>query len=858
MNDDDTFAAKLFSSNFMRQLLFVICILFQFNAYAQVPRPIRGDVGEHYSTTIPEPGKASTVASIYQQNGKYGFVSPAGQKQELIYEKITSNYDGFIVKKDGLFGIADKTGKLIGKIEFESIEKETYRFGNSYIVKKNGNFGSIDQSGKTILAPKYAKVLFSDYRNPLSFVTDKDGQMRMVTNVGEKLYAGQIDFVELYANVAVLKVNGKFGVVKRGQAIVPFVYDSIFRTNVDTYGAYTNKRQIPQKGVVFSSQTFDRLITNLIVKKADKFGLVDTTGKLVYAPEYDQIKTEAHEMLSNQYLIEKDKQVGMYFGGIDKKIPLIYDRIYRDGASLILAGKGKKVSAFNTRGEKLFPEEYESIRYFNSKYYLVSKDGKYGLLDKAGKLIVPITYDALDTFVGDGLENFIQIKIGKKYGVVDYNGKVVIPAEFEHVGDERQFFRVVTFDRKFGLYEKNGKLLVPAEYDWIGKSHTQGSKLLILRKGNDYQFMDTNNRMVLSVPVSSYGYVLDQENLLNDDSFRHQYLLYVKGKDGKMGAINETSGELAIPIVYDAILQKKEGSLHMYYTVKKGAKYGLVDERGQVILPFQYDKISLDLIGGDLDDRRDEKMNVVVAKNGKMGTVDLKGQAIIPLIYSDLQRISYTGLYKAKTGKYYQLINEKNKVLNAGPFDELANFEEGAVWDGGKLGQEALSFYQGSMRPIDQNGKFLNAAVSMQPHKGYRTFDELKAGLVAALDSKDDQQLKRFAAQVAPSEHILYFVKYNDFDRKPLGKLSVEELRDTYYQALLNFRENQWNSGRYVRSSLTGIADYTSYRNDQVSNSRREDHAFGDRFMEVLLRNAVKINGYWISTYFMHRNFGKY
>ncbi len=850
---------KLFNTNSMRQLLLLLVLLLQLTVFAQVPRPRGGDVGD-YGITIPEAGKSIPVAGTYQQQGKYGFVFPGSQRQPAIYEQLSINSDGFIVKKDGLYGIADKQGNLISKIEYESIERDTYRSGNSYIVKKNGNYGSMDRLGKSILAVKYTKVLFSDQRNPHSIVLDKDNQLRMVINVGEKLYPGVVQGVEVYRNAAVLKINGKFGLVKRGQQIVPFTYDSIYRAPQEVLAIYGQKRPIvPEKQLLLDPQTFDRPIGHMVVRKLGKVGLIDTAGKLVYPVEYDQISVDENSMLANRFFISKDKLKGMFILGVEKRIPIAYDYFQRDGTNLIVAGKGRELSAFNARLEPLFPQTYHAIRLFDSSNYLVERNGKKGLLDKTGKVILPLEYDYVDNFLSSGLKNLISVKKGEKYGVVDFQGKVLIPVEFEHVGEENQFLRVVTPDRKFGLYDRNGKLVVPAEYDWITKSRTEYSKLLILRKGaGNFYFMDNDNQLVLNVPVSEYGYIHDTEGLLNDENIRNLHLLYIKGKDGKFGAINEASGKLAIPMIYDGVIQYVSGALHDYFSVRKGNKYGLIDEQGKVVLPIQYDAISLDMIGGNLEDKQDTGIRVVVGKNGKMGTVDLKNQVVIPLVYADLQRISFDGLYKAKTSKYYQLINGNNKVLNAGPFEELANFEDKGDRQLGVGGRQALSFYQGKMRPVDQNGKFLAAEIAMAPHQGYRTFDELKTGLIAALDSKDEKTLVQFVAKIAPSEHILYFLKYNDFNRQPLGRLDVTSLRETYLQALLNFKAQEWDNGRYDRVRLTGVTDFTEHKERYVGNSRREDHAFGDRFLEMLLRNAMKVNGYWISTYFMHRNFGRY
>lgn len=840
----------------MRQLFFFLLILFSIQAYGQLPPSIKGDVGE--SIVIAEPGPRQW-AGTYQQNGKFGFVFPNDSRQEPIYEEIRSNNDGFIVKKDGLYGIADKKGTLIGKIEFDAIDMDMYRSGNAYIVKKKDSYGSMTTSGKPILSIKYPRILFSDRYNPQSFIQERDGQPRMVTNDGEKVLPQNIDFVALYANVAVVKVNGKFGVFKRGQQIVPFEYDSIYNVTVENSKA---PKQATGRSLVFSQQTFSKIVSHLIVKQHGKFGLVDTTGKLVYAPDYEQVSTETNPYLSlgGPYIIQKGQLKGMYFPSNGKRTDIVYDRIYRDGIALILAGKGKMLSAFNRNGEQMFPESYESILDFGNNYFEVGKEGKRGLVDGKGNIAVPIIYSNLQRFYQDGFTSYLQVRDGEKYGVVNFKNQVVIPVEFEFVGIENQFFRVITPkpNQKFGLYDKEGKVIVAAQYDWIGASDTENSKLLIVKKGDFFNFLDANNKLILPEAVSSFGYIHDEEQLLNPYSSTRNHLLYVKDKKGKFGAINEMTGKLVIPMNYDGLMQRFEGDTHTYYSVRKGKKYGLINEKNEVVLPIEYDGISLDFVRG-INGTKDGSYGVVVKRNGKMGTVGLKNQVQIPFVYNELQRISGTGLYKGKTGKYYQLINSKNQVLSAGPFDEIANFERVGGWDSGLADEEALSFYNGQMRRLNQNGKFVGNPVAMQPHQGYKTFDELKFALVSALDSKDDGALKDFAAKIAPSAHILYFLKYNSFNRQQLGRVDVAYIRQKYEDDLAEFKQVRWQrENGYDRRSLILVADYTSFKNEgYVGNSRAQDLGFGDRLMERVLRNAIKINGYWISTYFMIRNFEK-
>ncbi|WP_316753819.1 WG repeat-containing protein [Pedobacter gandavensis] len=842
----------------MRQLLYLILLLFFSNVYAQVPPPIRGDIDDSMvipESVMPKAGSSKKSSASYKINGKYGFISPDNIKQEAIYEQIIPNEHGFMVKKDGLYGIADKNGVLIIKIEFDAIDYSIYKSGNAYIVRKKDSYGSISTSGKSILSTKYPKILYSDPGNLQSFVLAKDGQAQMITNAGEKTYAQKIEFVSLYANLAILKVNGKFGVVKGGEQIVPFQYDSIYHETKDNN---LPSNQVGSNNLRLNPLTYKTSISQFIVKQNGKFGLVDSTGKIIYAPDYNLISTEKNAYSpASHYIIQKDQLKGMYFPSTGKKTDLIYDDIYRDGSELILAKKGKNRSAFNPQGAQLFPEEYETILAFGDKYFEVAKEGKRGLVDQKGKIIVSLLYSSFQRFDESSLKDYLEVRSDNKSGVVNYKNQVIIPVAFDYISAEKNFFRVTTKEPnpKVGLYDTNGKVIIAAEYDWIGSSATEGSKILIAKKGATYHFLDANMKLIVPEALTSYGHIPNDEQLLNPESPTGNYLLYVKNKAGKVGAINEMTGKLAIPMIYDAIIQRFEGPGRTNYSVRIGKKYGLVNNRNEIIIPIQYDGISLNLVKSGIDQANGGGYNIVVSKNGKMGTVNLKNQPLIPFVYSDLKRISGLELYKAKSGKHYQLLNKKNQVLNPGPFDEISNFE----MTGPEGRESALSFYNGQMRLIDQNGKFIGKPKPMKPHQGYHTFEELKLALIKALDSPDEGGLKRFADQIAPSEHILHFLNYNHFSREPMGadSGSIELIKEKYYQDLLEFKQDQWQRpNAYNHLILTAVTDYTALQEGgYVGNMRSEEHDFGDRLMSRFLRNAMKINGYWISTYFMTRDF---
>jgi hypothetical protein len=844
----------------MKSILPIILFLIGINAIAQVPNAnnrarISGDTGDMLTIEEGTGTDKDYNAGYYQQDGKYGFVYPENVRQKTIYDIIQFASNNFIIKKDGLYGIADRKGVIIGKIEFDSIGSISQ--SNVFIVKKKGKYGSITPDGKPILSVKYDKVLYTGTQNPVSFVENKDGNVSLIFNKDEKKFPQKIDYAEVYANLTILKVNGKFGIIK-DQTIIPFEYDSIYVPVAEGYNNFNKSKKVKKiNPFAFEYSKLSKTVSLMTIQKAGKVGLADLNATIIYPADNDAVNSVE---MKRYYTVKKNNLYGIYFMDSGKKTEIEFDRVYADGTGYVMADKNRKGGAFNMKGEQIIPFEYDPEFIAQYRFGLkITKDKKKGFTDKTGKVIIPPLYDDVDSFYESGMDHFIKVKLGEKVGVINLKNETIIPVNFEWIGEENGFFKVVTPEpnRKFGLYSKTGKLIVPAEYNGIRNSETQDSKITVLRKDdNSYNFLNQKSEFIFPQNISGYDYVLDQEKLLNPLDVRGKSLLFVKGKNGKCGLLNEITEVLDVPMVYDQIIQRFQSEKNIYYSVKKGKKYGLINAKNQEIIPFQYDFIDVSLIQSNYNDLSDISYSVIVKKEKKFGTVSLKNQVQIPFVYDDLQRISENGLFKAKKGKEYQIINSKNEVINKGPFDQVANFEQ---QDGRGTALKALTFYNNKMKVVNEKGKFLSTEIAMTPHEGYVTFDDLKQALIKALDSPDETLLKDFANKIAPSDHLLYFFKENLFNKTSLEFTDIKYIKEKYYNDLLEFKNSRWNNKSgfgYNHSSLTDFADYTWEKEGYVTNVRTRDHAFGDtRFMEKVLRNAIKVNGFWISTYFMTRSF---
>ncbi|MGX7666504.1 WG repeat-containing protein [Flavobacterium pedocola] len=839
--------------------------LLGFSASAQV---IEVEEKGDYPVEVMEAPNAEYIsAGTYKENGKSGFVFPRDVRQGTIYDDIQWASDGFIVKKNNLFGIANKKGELIGKIEFDSIGSDVYKTGPGFVVKQKKKYGKISVNGEVLLPIKYDRIIGGN--NHITVIKNSKNATQLIFNKQNKLLPKKIEYAAVYQNVAIVKTDGKYGVIK-DQTIIPFEYDSIFiPIRNQHYNNYNNKPQQKVKAPNLLLQSSQN-IPYLTIQKGNKFGLIDANGTIIYPAENDAVFNADS---FGYYSVKKGDFYGIYFSNSTnkKKTEIEFDRVFTDGYGAVMASKNKKAGIFNLQGEQIAPFEYDTdfIAQYSGIGYQVAKDRKKGILDKQGKVIVPPIYDDIDTFYETGYEDLLKVKSGEKFGLVTRDNRIVVPAEFEHISVLGKLLRVVKgnseTNRKFGLYNHDGKMVIPVEYDWITDSDTPDSKLIILKKNKEFvNFLDAGNNLIFAEGLSEYGYILNQENLLNPFSYSNKKnLLFVKDIKGKIGIFEEFSKKLVVPIIYDAVLQRFEIKKNTYISIRKGNKVGLIDEMGQIVIPFKYDTINLDFLRHNYENESDNSPIVVVSDGNKFGAVDLKNNIVIPFEYKDLKRISYSGLFKAKKGKYYQIINAKNKVINEGPFDEIANFESLKKLSNTESDFQAYTFYKGNMRVVNSKGVFLTREVPMQPHDGFKTFDELKFALVKALDDPKDDALNDFVLKIAPSEHLLDLLKNTDFKHDAIKYANVKAIREKYLSDLKLFKYRRWNTNSgysYNKSSLKNVTDYTSYSNSRgyVTNERRSDWAFGDNFMEKLLRNAIKINGYWISSYFMSRGFESY
>ena len=302
---------------------------------------------------------------------------------------------------------------------------------------------------------------------------------------------------------------------------------------------------------------------------------------------------------------------------------------------------------------------------FMSDFLVVRHMGKYGLINKAGEIVIEPKYDLLEA-----LENpeYVKAAVGDDFGVLNVNGKVVVPIEYDYVGKMSDDMIVVSKEGHFGCFDKDGNLAVPLEYDEI-REYVGG--MARFRYKGKFGFISKNGE----IPVAPFSD--DVEN------FAENYtLVTIKNK---VGFVSLQGDWLVVPM-YDS-----GGSFSAGYAyLSQAGKYGYIDISGEFVIPMEYSHATdFDPVSG----------LACVAKSGMWGVIDKKGQIIVPFDYSKVELCADGSIYVEKDGKC-GVFSQSGKEIYPAVCDSIERDSQNRIFRYGA----ATGRIDGQRVRIDRNG----------------------------------------------------------------------------------------------------------------------------------------------------------
>ncbi len=279
-------------------------------------------------------------------------------------------------------------GKLFSKLEdYEKINIDAY--GNIIIANREGK-GVLDDKLNQIFPPKYKD--FSSIDSSL-FKAKKDIKFGIIGK--EKRIVYDFTISKIYGNfkngfLIIEEEQSFFQIDKNGKKIKSFEYTHLFYARSNTYKAPNKEDRNKFKAVIGGVKINEGIEIDEMFNYRGKWGIIDIGGEEIIKPSYDYI----------DFL----RDFNYYKIGLGQ----IKFECSSEGKWI---AKGGKWGIIDDKNETIIPAKFDWVEeiekdlfavnmdgtvYFNDEpqeNYWTVKGGKWGVLKRGNKQIVPIEYD---------------------------------------------------------------------------------------------------------------------------------------------------------------------------------------------------------------------------------------------------------------------------------------------------------------------------------------------------------------------------------------------------------------------------------------------------------------------------------
>lgn len=251
---------------------------------------------------------------------------------------------------------------------------------------------------------------------------------------------------------------------------------------------------------------------------------------------------------------------------------------------------------------------------------------------------------------------------------------IVVISKLLRTGDKKGSISVISYypvytNEKWGVINSNGNIVIEPTMSEMITVPDSKTDLFICTYDVDY----TNNTYKTKVinkdqkqQFTEYEIVEAIENYDKTNSMWYEEKVLKVKKDGKYGLINYKGNEI-LPVEYTEIeaLHGVRNSL----IIKKDDQIGLCDNTGRIIIDVQYK----DIIGID-----EEYKNgyIVINNDNKYGIIDFNKETILETKYEEVKPIIGNDLYVVKENGKQKLIRKDGTTVIEDKFDSISEIND--------------------------------------------------------------------------------------------------------------------------------------------------------------------------------------
>ncbi len=356
---------------------------------------------------------------------------------------------------------------------------------------------------------------------------------------------------------------------------------------------------------------------------------------------------------------------------------------------LLFEENGKK-GIKNEKGQVVIPASFDALCWSDGSFSVIGQTTGYrlqeqwGLINLNKELITQPLYTQLIYKSGEYIIARKKVSpIADKVGCISLRGEIRIP--FVYDGIEINGLRAIVFNLHgarfdFGLVNLQNQVIIPLQYKNIESLGTL--RYAVQNRENKIALFSEEGKSITDFTIDSLS-----------QFFKGYSIIYQKGL---RGLINR-EGEVKLTTDYSRIEISDSGAIHvqlpgewMYLNHKNevlskiiaddlisvsnhrsiiflGGKYGLLDEHNRIMLPLQWSSL------------QEIKPSVFLAgQKNKLGVIEADGKIILSIVYDSLQPTP-SGYRVFEKSEGWQLTNASGEIVTQKKYESLTRFN-GSTW----------------------------------------------------------------------------------------------------------------------------------------------------------------------------------
>ncbi len=465
---------------------------------------------------------------------------------------------GFLKVQDSVcIHIVHKSGYQLNYSCLEDVRLVANRFVG---YKQAGKWGLIAMNGRNLLPAEFEDV----YSLEEVIVLVKSGKRSLKTPEQVAVLADKNSFSESVVFDEVRLIEPGIYLVKNGALegtvnskldfLIPLDRQTLNKT---PYGYVTKKNEkfkVIGMANVLSGEQFDevRFYENwLSLKNGNGLSLFSISGQKNVATQLDSIWFLNHLAFG----LREDSLYVFLSTGLQRRFSAQSDFNFikaSDGQLFFYTTEKNKKTVYDaSTGGRLFQLDFDEIEYFDNQIFMITRDGKRGLLSSDGKPVLPLEYSVI-VITQKGYASLLK---DKKFGLFDLQTKKLIKPLFErNVKPFRENFFIAYKDGYFGFIDNASKPQGKFEFEEILEWNDSTA---LVKKNFQWMIYDWKKGKISFSKIKDYRMVLNTE----DEK------IMIIHQENAYGVISNKFGTI-IPSTFSDIVNIGSDEELLYFTEK--------------------------------------------------------------------------------------------------------------------------------------------------------------------------------------------------------------------------------------------------------------------------------------------------